>query len=156
MKRIILHTICAYPVIITWALGAIFLNALIWTISYRDGYLFDALSNPQSLWTLPLLLIGTTGLGFFLGMFSIWPIVRKLCSRYNGGPLLVGDQVRILIGPLRGANALVYEVTIGQGGWQLVRLDLGQESKKTFSDIFEVYSILRIHRVEHAIDVNSP
>jgi len=151
MKTGKLHTYCAYPVIITWGLGAFVLNAAIFTSIFRDGSLSATLAIPQLLWTLPLLFLCITALGYFLGMFSIWPLVRKFCSRYNGGPVLVGDQVQILIGPRKGHIALVYEVTIGQGGWELARLDLGQESKKAFSDIYEVYSILRINRGEQVV-----
>jgi hypothetical protein len=38
----------------------------------------------------------------------------------------------------------VYEITTGQGGWDLARLDLGQAHKEKFTDIFEEYAVLKI------------
>ncbi len=78
------------------------------------------------------------------GMFCFWPVVRPLCSRYNGAPFRVGDRVRILAGPRKGAVAEVYETPVGQGGWKLVRLDLGPERRATYGDLFEQYSVLRM------------
>jgi len=98
----------------------------------------------QTMLLLVWILIPSTGLGLFLGMFTCWPLVRVICSRYNGAPLKVGDQVIILSGPDKGKLAEVYEITVGQGKWELARLDLGQERQEKFRDIFEEYSLLKI------------
>jgi hypothetical protein len=91
-----------------------------------------------------LALTVTTLLGYFLGMFVCWPAVRIACTRYNAASLKSGDQVMILSGPQKGNIAEVYDITVGQGGWNLARLDLGQERKEKFRDIFEEYSLLKI------------
>jgi hypothetical protein len=91
-------------------------------------------------------LVGTTGLGFYLGVFTCWPWMRRICSRLNGAPLKVGDRVEILSGPLRGTTASVYEILTCQGGWEIARLELGFERRAKFQDIFEEYSVLKIAR----------
>ena len=93
-------------------------------------------------------LIPTSLLGLFLGMFTCWPLIRVVCSRLNGAPLRPGDQVVILSGAHKGDIAEVYEITVGQGGWNLARLDLGPERKDQFTDIFEEYSLFKIKRDE--------
>ena len=52
-------------------------------------------------------------------------------------------------GPLRGSTAEVEDITTGQGGWDVVWLDLGPERRKKFSNIFEEYSLLKIQKGEH-------
>ena len=86
-------------------------------------------------------------------MFTCWPLVRVICSRYNGAPLKTGDQVMILSGPQKGKIFEVYEITVGQGGWELARLDLGEERKEKFRDIFEEYSLLKI---KNRLQIHSP
>jgi hypothetical protein len=83
--------------------------------------------------------------GYFLGMFTCWPLVRVICSRYNSAPLRAGDHVMVLSGPQKGTTAEVYEITVGQGGWNLARLDIGQERRKKFADIFEQYALLKLN-----------
>jgi len=137
-----LNKICAYPVIVSWALGASILNVAIFAFigvpsSARDW-------NWQMILILVFVFIPTTGLGFFLGVFTCWPLMRIICGKFNGAPLKVGDRVLILAGPQKGKTAAVYEITTGQGGWELARLDLGEECKEKFRDIFEEYSLLKI------------
>jgi hypothetical protein len=50
----------------------------------------------------------------------------------------------ILSGPLKGGSAEVEEITVSQGGWDVVWLDLGPDRRKKFSNVFEEYSLLKI------------
>ena len=77
-------------------------------------------------------------------MFACWPLIRVICSRYNGAPLKIGDTVMILSGPEKGKIAEVWEITVGQGGWELARLNLSEERSQKFQDIFEEYSLFKI------------
>jgi hypothetical protein len=88
--------------------------------------------------------VAATGLGCFLGMFTCWPLIRPICSRFNGAPLKTGDRVVVLAGPHEGTTAQVYEITTGQGGWDLARLDLGPAHRDKFTDVVEEYSVLKI------------
>ena len=97
-----------------------------------------------ALWLLAAA-IPTSNLGCFVGMLACWPWIRVICSRYNSAPLKIGDRVLILAGPQKGDMAEVYEITAGQGGWNLARLDIGPERRKKFTDIFEEYSLLKIN-----------
>ena len=73
------------------------------------------------------------------------PHLRVICSKYNSAPLQAGDRVLILSGPQKGTAADVYEIPVGQGAWNLARLDFGSERHKKFTDIFEEYSLLKIN-----------
>jgi hypothetical protein len=144
MTPSVLNKICARPIIVTWVLGAVVLNAFVFISVLKGSSLFSIFSD----WQTPLLLIcifvPTSGLGFFLGMFTCWPLIRVACSKYNGAPLKVGDQVLILTGPDKGKITEVWQITIGQGKWELARLNLGTERSERFRDIFEEYSLLKI------------
>jgi hypothetical protein len=139
-----LNKICAYPVIVSWVLGACVLNIAIFASILPGASLSTIISDWQTILLLAFIFIPSTGLGFFLGMFTCWPLVRVICSRYNGAPLKVGDQVIILSGREKGKFAEVYEIIVGQGKWELARLNLGQERQEKFRDIFEEYSLLKI------------
>ena len=140
----IFNRICAYPVIISWVLGASVLDAALLTFPPNGVPLTAIASDWLGTIFLILAIIATTFLGFFLGMFTCWPLVRIVCSRFNGAPLKVGDRVIVLSGKHKGAIAEVYEITVGQGGWELARLDLGQQYMNKFTDIFEEYSLLKM------------
>ena len=139
-----LNKICAHPIIVSWVLGACVLNTIVVASIFRGASLSAIFSDWQTTLFLVWILVPTTLLGYFLGMFTCWPLIRVICSRYNAAPLKAGDQVMILSGPQKGKIAVVYEITSGQGGWDLARLDLGQERNKKFTDIFEEYSLLKL------------
>jgi hypothetical protein len=140
-----LNKICAHPTIVTWVIGACVLDVgIVVALISPDSSLSTIVSDWQTILLLLWILIPSTGLGFFLGMFTCWPLVRVICSRYNGAPLKVGDHVLILTGPDKGKISEVWEITIGQGGWKLARLNLGEEPSRKFRDIFEEYSLLKI------------
>jgi hypothetical protein len=139
-----LNKICAHPVIISWVLGACALNAGIVAYISRGLILSSVVSDWKTLLLLLLALIPSTLLGYLVGMFSYWPLVRIFCSKCNAAPLKVGDQVMVLKGPQKGSIAKVYQIIVGQGGWHLARLDFGQERQTKFTDIFEEYAVLKI------------
>lgn len=100
----------------------------------------------SSIWTAGLtivvgLLSFTTGL--FVGIPLVWilfgPTLMDQGQR-NGGPFEPGDLVQVLCGPHRGEIARVYST------WQheTVRVDLGEDAKAQFRDIFAAYQLLRI------------
>jgi len=140
----VFNKICAYPVIVSWVLGACALNVFIFASILHGASLSSIIFDWQTMLILVFIFIPSTGLGFFLGMFTCWPLVRIICSKYNGAPLKVGDQVLILTGPDKGKTVEVWEITVGQGGWELARLNLGEERSQKFRDIFEEYSLFKI------------
>jgi hypothetical protein len=148
MTPSVLNRICARPVVVSWVIGACILDTLLLTLLSNGVRLTSIASDWQGMTFLTLAVVAATGLGFFLGMFTCWPWIRPICSRLNGSPFKVGDHVLILSGPLRGGTADVEDVTVGQGGWHVVWLDLGPERRKTISNIFEEYSLLKIQNGE--------
>ena len=120
------------------------LDAFVLTLPSNGVRLTSIASDWQGMALLLLAVVAATGLGFFLGMFTCWPWIRPICSRFNGAPLKTGDRVLILAGPHKGTTAQVHMVITGQGGWELARLDLGPAHRDRFTDIVEEYSVLKI------------
>jgi hypothetical protein len=139
-----LNKICAHPVAVSWVLGACGIDVPLMVSILRGGSLRAIVADWQVMLVVVLVLIPASGLGLIIGMFTCWPWMRIICSRYNAAPLKVGDHVMILSGPQKGKIVRVYEITVGQGGWELARLDLSAESNKDFRDIFEEYSVLKL------------
>lgn len=139
-----LNKICAHPVIISWVLGACAMDSAIIALLSDAVSLTDIASDWRATLFLALTLVPATLLGYIVGMFTCWPLMRVICSKFNGAPLEIGDHVMILAGPQKGNRAEVYEIIVGQGGWDLARLDLGPENKDHFTDIFEEYCLLKI------------
>jgi len=148
MRPTTLNKVCARPVAVSWFLGACGLDATIVVLLSKEVSVSSITSDWRASLFLVLALIPGTLLGYFAGMFTCWPFVRPICSRFNGAPFRVGDQVMILSGPLSGGSAEVEDITPGQGGWGVVWLDLGPERRRRFSNIFEQYSLLKISRGE--------
>ena len=144
MTPSLFNRICAHPVTISWVIGACVLNALMLTLLSNGVRLAEIASDSEGFLLLVLAVFATTLLGFCLGMLTCWPLVRSVCSKFNRDPLRIGDHVLILSGPHRGTAAEVYEIVTGQGGWDLARLNLGQEPIEKFTDIYEEYSVLKI------------
>ena len=146
MKPTTLNFVCAHPVGVSWLIGALTLNVFVFAVLMAEVSSSVPHFGSGIIFPSVVLFCSTTLLGYFLGMFTCWPWVRALCSKFNGASLKIGDEVHILSGPDRNEVAKVYEKTIGQGGWTLVRLDLGSERKTSCTDIFEQYSVLNITR----------
>jgi hypothetical protein len=143
-----LNIVCAQTQIISWGFGAAVLDIAIIYLVTNEVSELAVLSRPEVMLPLVIALIPGTLLGYFVGMFISWPITRAVCSRFNGAPFRIGDAVLILSGPLKGTVAEVYETPVGQGGWNLLRLEIGPKNRKEYSDIFEEYSVLRIRKGE--------
>ena len=134
--------------LICWGIGACILDAFLLT-AHPDGVRFISIASDAQGWLyLILAVIGTTGLGFFLGMFTCWPWIRPLCCKLNGAPFKVGDHVVIMVGDMRGTVAEVEDITKGQGGQDVIWLDMGPERRKKFSNIFEEYTLKKIKNGE--------
>lgn len=144
----LLNRICAHPMIISWGVGAIILDAALLAVVFTNASLHAIATDGRGMFCLGAALFAATLLGFFLGMFTCWPVIRFACSRHNGGALRAGDEVLILTGPHRGKRTRVYEMIVGQGGWSLARLNLGSSAQRHHTYIFEVYSLLNIRKNE--------
>jgi hypothetical protein len=148
MNASVLNTVCARPMLICWAVGACIVNAFM-LAAHPNGVRLISIASDAFGWLfLILAFVAATGLGFYLGMFTCWPWVRALCCKLNGAPFKVGDRVVILTGPLRGTSTDVEDISKGQGGQDVICLDLGSERRKRFSNIFEEYSLKRIGKCE--------
>jgi len=128
---------------ISWVLGTL----MLWipaTISLRREGVFPAVfTEVTPVLCLLLAYACLSGLGFLAGAFTVLWLVIRICRYINGAPFIVGDCVAILTGPRAGTVARVYELTVGQGGDLLPRLDLGAEVAARYLDIYEDYSLLR-------------
>ena len=140
-----LNKICAHPVAVSWVLGACALNAAVFGSICHGVSLSAVVFDWQTILLLVWIFIPTTLLGYFLALFTCLPMLfMVICRRYNGAPFKAGDQVMILSGPQKGKIARVYEMTVGQAGQKLARVDLGQGYQNNFTDIFEEYALFKI------------
>ena len=135
MEPSVINKICAYPDIVAWIITAAFSNVFVFGIYPYSSYL--------AIIEIIEIFIPLTLLSYFIGMFTIWPAVRKKCSSVNGSPLRVGDRVKVLKGEHKGKSTIVYEILSGQGGWDMARIDLGSDSKNTFKDSREQYELFK-------------
>ena len=81
-------------------------------------------------------------LAILLGWFVLGPLYYSQVER-NGGPFKVGDEVLILTGPFRDRVARVYSPWQGDR----VRVDLGEEAKQRFRDIFSQTQLLNTQTI---------
>jgi hypothetical protein len=110
------------------------------------AYVFHGAAGPDaSGWQVLLLLIGVlipgTLLGFFLGVVICFPAIRRICSWYNGAPLKTGGLLIILSGPKKGTTAEIFDISMGQGGWHVISLNLGEGQRK---NLFPQWSLLKL------------
>lgn len=142
--RYAIHKVCAYPVAICWIAG----TAAIWfplTVMFANSGSFAfLLDNWDTIPCLFLAYASTAGLGFFAGAFFLSWLVLPLCRKINGAPYQAGAHVLILSGDHAGKETIIYEITTGQGGQPVPRVDLGPEAKESFRDLYDEYSLLRI------------
>jgi len=128
---------------ISWVLGTLMLWTLATYALLSEGVFLAAFTDVSSVLYLLLAYACLSGLGFFAGAFTVLWLVLRVCRYINGAPFAVGDYVTILTGPHVGTVARVYELTVGQGGGLLPRLDLGADVAAKHLDIFDDYSLLR-------------
>jgi len=140
----VLNRICARPVILSLILGECILGAVVLLLSLYGMPFSSIASESRGLLILAIATIGVAALGFIFGMLICWPWIRPICSKINGAPLQVGDRVVVLAGALQGTVTEVEGITCGQGGWNIVLLDLGPERERTFTNAFEEYSLFKI------------
>lgn len=93
-----------------------------------------------------LLLVGVVLLSLPLGWFGAILILAFLFGPIyydqglrNGAPFHPGDHVRILAGPHRDRIVRVYSYWQGDS----VRVELGEEEKNNYSDVFSPYQLMR-------------
>jgi hypothetical protein len=142
--RYLIHKACAYPFWISWIIGTLFIWIPLSTGLARSGVFHTLLDDST---TIPILLMGyagTSGLGYFVGVFFVSWIILPICRKLNGTPHEVGESVVILSGPHAGKTGRICEVATGQGGARLPRVDLGGQTQKRYGDLFEDYELLGI------------
>ncbi len=142
--RYAVHKACAHPLLIWWFIGTCLIwFPLSWTFSE-----YGAFASVLVDWTLlPLLIlcyVVTSALGFFVGgVFVSW-LVLWLCLKINGAPYEVGERVLILSGKYSGEEGVIGEITIGQDGAPVPRVDLRTEDKDDFEKLYDGYRLLRL------------
>ena len=138
------HRVCAHPMTISWGIGTL----LIWIPLSKEFVTSGAFTGFPNDLTMVLLLslsyVLTSGLGFFLGGFLVLLFVLPICRRLNGAPHEEGERVLILSGKHSKKSGLIYEISIGQGGQPVLRVDLGDEAKKSYEDMYGEESLLRL------------
>src|SRR5690625_597418 len=128
MRHQVLGRVTSHPLAVSWLIGAISLNGIVlYILKTEFGTLSVFFTFPIVLRML-LILAASSALGLFAGVFTVGPILFWLFSAMNGAKCKVGDLVVVLSGSYRGSVTRIYEVTLGQGGGKLFRLDLGEKA----------------------------
>jgi len=130
---------------ISWVIGTLVLWVIATVALHREGLFPAVFMELTPLICLLVVYACLSGLGLFVGAFTVLWLVIQVCRRINGAPFRVGDHAIILTGPRAGTVARVYELTRGQGGGLLPRLDLGAECRDKYRDILDDFTLLR-HR----------
>ena len=115
-----------------------------WTVR-SIGPLGHAFSNVWSGVLFVVVILLSALLGFMAAIPTGWLVLGPILMAHgerNGGPFVPGDLVQIVSGAYRNRVALVYSP------WQheTVRVDLGEEAKKQYKDVFSAYQLLRAER----------
>ncbi len=132
---------------ISWVLVACGVNTLV-IVGLAGQFTWPVLLFDLGMIIRMLLLCALVALLCFLPAILVSGPVLKMCRWYNGAPLRVGDQVCVLAGKHRGRITTVYDMTTGQGGQPLAKVDLDAECKRTYHDLFDDFALLRTARCE--------
>ncbi len=103
-------------------------------------------------WYVVMLVVATVLsliLGFFAAIPTAWVLLGPILMEQgivNGGPFVPGDIVQIIAGPHRNRRSHVYST------WQheTVRVDLGEQAKAEYADIFAAFQLLRVEPGEQS------
>lgn len=144
IKRHWLHQCCAYPTTICWIIGTIILWLFL-TVKLSEHHVFGhCLSQWAISWRLAVCYAAISGLGFFAGTFGLGWIVTPFCERMNGAPHNVGEKVLILAGRFKGKVSTIREISTGQGGWPVLHVELGEDARDKYEDLFGSEALLRL------------
>ena len=150
LKPKTINIVCAHPIMVCWVIGAMVLNVGGLVLLALELSTFSLLFRPTvAIWLL-LGLVPLTILGLFVGVIISAPAVSCICRRINGAPFAVGDEALVLVGSHKGKETTGYEITIGQGGQPVLRLDLSPEMKAGYGDLFDECSVLKIRKVDQS------
>lgn len=87
-----------------------------------------------------ILLAGLVGFCVSLIFSFIITPIYYLGAKLNGAPFHENDEVQILVGPHKSEVAKIYEIWPDR---RQVRLDLGENEKKTVNDVFAYTEIFK-------------
>lgn len=103
-----------------------------------DGVVWDRDALWRLLWVFFLAVVLAMCVTTVLATFFLTPFYRGQAAE-NGAPFAVGDTVQVLTGPHAGAVAKIYATWQGE----TLRVDLGEEPKARYRDIFAPAQLLR-------------
>ncbi len=86
---------------------------------------------------------GVMVIGWFLGTLTIFPLLFQFLlsrRRKSGRDIEMNSRVRVRVGQFKGRIANVYEVWEFRGQ---ARVELGQDAKDHFADVFYTYQLER-------------
>lgn len=147
--------ICAHPTWICCFIGALIIDLVLLS------FVFSQVSIPiilEDWWNLMLIFWGLlifAGLGSVVGIMALYFPVMDFCCWVNGAPHAIGDSVLILTGPKKAQITKIYKISQNQGGggsWIIAHLDLGEDAKRTFGDIFELPALFNMR--DQAVRIN--
>lgn len=106
----------------------------------------------SDLWSAGLFLMVTLLsllIGFWIGTVTAWFMFGPFLYHQglvNGGPFQEGDLVQVIAGRYRDRVGRIY----GRAQHDTWRVDLGEEARTSYTDIFPDYKLLRVENASEA------
>jgi hypothetical protein len=133
MKPHLKNKICAHP------------ELLIITICFLIAVIVACFQFPlDSLFTNIFGFLAIAALILLIGFMLFWKSTRKICSKVNGAPYQVNEEVLIITGADRNKSGLIRTIEKSQGGWPLLVLEMNHHDKAKPQKIYEEYAVMRI------------
>jgi hypothetical protein len=117
--------------------------------------LWSQLVSPGTITWLVFVQLIALMLGWVLGLLVLamfGPLVLRFILRIKGGPFQSGEWVYILSGSHRDRIVRIYQLWDERGQ---VRVDLGEQAKQDFTDVFSCLAICRASEPEHRLNAAS-
>lgn len=103
-----------------------------------DGVVWNRDALWRLLWVFFLAVVLAMCVTIVVSTFFLTPFYRRQ-EQANGAPFAVGDSVQVLTGPHAGRVGKIYATWQGE----TLRVDLGEEPKARYRDIFAPAQLLR-------------
>ncbi|QDV72063.1 hypothetical protein [Botrimarina mediterranea] len=129
----------AHSWLLSGCAGAALATVILFWGMHKEGIVLAG--APVFLWVI-LAAAPASLAGFVAGAFFLWMPIGNLAAWLQGWPFNDGEEVVVLSGKYKGTVAQVYESDVWKERGQ-VRLALGEEAKKSFTDIFCAVQVTR-------------
>lgn len=139
-NKTITNVICSHATLLACFLGVVSMTGLILIIASITIGTNQFISSFE---IVPLIafVLSIIGFGCLIGLAILWSSIRKICSKINGAPYRVMDDVLILVGGNKNKKGKVFELAKSQGGWVVLYVNINEDAEKQLLEEYEVMKI---------------